>query len=54
MLLRRGLEPAKADIDAFCRLFDYHSAGSGQPPAAVAAAVETASERLCGYRFPER
>jgi hypothetical protein len=50
-LLRRGLEPAKAGIDAFTRLFDYHAAGSGQPPANVAAAVETAAARLCGYRF---
>jgi hypothetical protein len=52
MLLRRGLEPAKADIDAFCKLFDYHSAGGEQPPQNVATAVETASARLAGYRFP--
>jgi hypothetical protein len=52
VLLRRGLEPAKADIDAFCKLFDYHSAGGEQPPQQVATAVETAAERLSGYRFP--
>lgn len=50
-LLRRGLEPVKADIDAFCKLFDHRSAGSGRPPQHVAESVERAGMRLCGDSF---
>lgn len=47
-LVRQGLLPAKENIDAFCRLFDYHSSGAQRPPEEVATAVERAAQRLCG------
>lgn len=50
-LLRRGLSPAKADIDAFCKLFDHRSAGGERPSEQVAQAVEHAGMRLCGDAF---
>lgn len=45
-LLRKGLSPAKADIDAFCRLYDHRS-GKEQPPEQVANAVERAGVLIC-------
>ena len=47
-LARQGLAPAKEDVDAFCRLFDYRSNNTGQPSRQVSTAVERAARLLCG------
>lgn len=47
-LVKKGLAPAKEDIDAFCQLFDYRSANAGPPPDGIASAVERAAKALCG------
>ncbi|MDL2233786.1 DUF6062 family protein [Ruminococcaceae bacterium OttesenSCG-928-L11] len=39
-LTRKKLRALKADVDAFCNLFDYRNAGSARPSDEVAEAVE--------------
>lgn len=51
MLVKKGLTPAKADIDAFCKLFDYRSGAEGKPSEQVSSAVEKACAILCGDGF---
>lgn len=41
-LTRKALAPLKADIDAFCKLFDYRSAAAEQPSAQVSSSLERA------------
>ena len=47
-LLRRQLQPLKADIDAFCNLFDYRNAGGPPPPESVATSIERTIAFLIG------
>jgi hypothetical protein len=45
-LARKRLLPLKADIDAFCNMFDYRNAGAPDPGSGVATAIERAIEFL--------
>lgn len=47
-LASKRLNVLKSDIDAFCKLFDYRSAGGEQPPQAVAEAIESTISFLTG------
>ncbi|MCL2068275.1 MAG: DUF6062 family protein [Oscillospiraceae bacterium] len=51
LLTRKKLLDAKKNIDAFCKLFDHRSAGSGPAPPEVASAIEAAIEYLTGDSF---
>ena len=51
-LTRKRLRGIKADIDAFCNLYDYRSAGSPPPDHKVALAIERAIAYLTGCEEP--